>query len=66
MSKKKIINKEILKDAIKGAFIKLNPKFMMKNPVMFVVEIGFLITLFLTTLCVRSSFNKIRFSISEK
>ncbi|WP_341473368.1 potassium-transporting ATPase subunit KdpB [Clostridium estertheticum] len=48
MSKKKIITGDILKDAIKGAFIKLNPKYMMKNPVMFVVEIGFVITLFLT------------------
>ncbi|MBU3160488.1 potassium-transporting ATPase subunit KdpB [Clostridium frigoris] len=48
MSKKKIITGDILKDAIKGAFIKLNPKYMMKNPVMFVVEVGFVITLFLT------------------
>ncbi|MBX4259344.1 potassium-transporting ATPase subunit KdpB [Clostridium estertheticum] len=48
MNKKKIITGDILKDAIKGAFIKLNPKYMMKNPVMFVVEIGFVITLFLT------------------
>ena len=48
MSKKKIITGDILKDAIKGAFLKLNPKYMMKNPVMFVVEIGFIITLFLT------------------
>ena len=48
MSKKKIITGDIFKDAIKGAFIKLNPKYMMKNPVMFVVEIGFVITLFLT------------------
>jgi len=48
MSKKKIINRGILKDAIKSSFIKLNPKYMMKNPVMFVVEIGFVITLILT------------------
>ena len=48
MSKKKIITGDIFKDAIKGAFIKLNPKYMMKNPVMFVVEVGFIITLFLT------------------
>ena len=48
MSKKKIITGDILKDAFKGAFIKLNPKYMIKNPVMFVVEIGFVITLFLT------------------
>ena len=48
MSKKKIITGDIFKDAVKGAFIKLNPKYMMKNPVMFVVEVGFVITLFLT------------------
>ena len=48
MSKKKIVTVDILKEATKGAFIKLNPKYMMKNPVMFVVEIGFLVTLFLT------------------
>ena len=33
---------------MKGAFIKLNPRYMMKNPVMFVVEIGFFITLLLS------------------
>lgn len=48
MSKKKILTGDILKNAIKGAFLKLNPKYMIKNPVMFVVEIGFVITLFLT------------------
>ena len=31
-----------------GSFAKLNPRYMMKNPVMFVVEIGFFITLALT------------------
>ena len=45
---KKFITKKIFKDAIKDSFIKLNPKYMIKNPVMFVVEIGFVITLFLT------------------
>lgn len=33
---------------MKGAFVKLNPRYMMKNPVMFVVEIGFFITLLLS------------------
>ena len=47
-SKEKIFNKEILIQAIKGAVLKLNPKYMIKNPVMFVVEIGFLITFLLT------------------
>ena len=51
MSKKqntKFITPDILKGAVKGAFIKLNPRYMMKNPVMFVVEIGFFITLILS------------------
>lgn len=43
----KFITKDILGSAVKGAFIKLNPRYMMKNPVMFVVEVGFLITLVL-------------------
>lgn len=46
MSKKtktKFITHDILASSIKGAFIKLNPKYMIKNPVMFVVEIGFII-----------------------
>ena len=45
---KKFITPEILRGAVKGAFIKLNPRYMMKNPVMFVVEIGFFITLLLS------------------
>ncbi|TNU81341.1 potassium-transporting ATPase subunit KdpB [Lactococcus lactis] len=45
---KKILNQVILKSSIKGAFIKLNPAYMMKNPVMFVVEVGFTITLILS------------------
>ena len=46
--KNKLITKEIVKEAIKESFIKLNPKYMIKNPVMFVVEIGFFITLILS------------------
>ena len=46
--KKSWITKDILKSAIKDSFKKLNPKDMVKNPVMFVVEIGFIITLILT------------------
>lgn len=45
---KKLLNQGILKSSIKGAFIKLNPAYMMKNPVMFVVEAGFTITLILS------------------
>ncbi|MHC1723487.1 MAG: potassium-transporting ATPase subunit KdpB [Aminipila sp.] len=46
-SKTKFVTKDILKSSIKGAFTKLNPLYMIKNPVMFVVEIGFVITLLL-------------------
>lgn len=44
----KILSKQILKDALKDSFKKLNPLYMIKNPVMFVVEIGFFITLLLS------------------
>ena len=43
-TKTKFITKDILGSSIKGAFLKLNPKYMVKNPVMFVVEVGFLIS----------------------
>ena len=44
----KFITPEILKDALAGSFKKLDPRYMIKNPVMFVVEIGFIITLLIT------------------
>lgn len=47
-SKKSWMTKEILTNAIRDSFKKLNPKEMIKNPVMFVVEVGFIITLVLT------------------
>ncbi len=46
--KKPFITKEILRASLKGAFVKLDPRYMIKNPVMFVVEIGFVITLLLS------------------
>lgn len=42
------ITKDILKSSVKGAFQKLDPRYMIKNPVMFVVEVGFFITLLLS------------------
>jgi K+-transporting ATPase ATPase B chain len=42
--KQAIWNWEIVKRAIADAFVKLSPRKMMKNPVMFVVEIGSLLT----------------------
>ncbi len=50
MSKKqnKLITKEILNNAIKGAFLKFDQRFMVKNPVMFMVEVGSILTLILS------------------
>lgn len=51
MSKKqnqKLITPEILHQALIGSVKKLNPVYMIKNPVMFVVEVGFVISLLLT------------------
>jgi K+-transporting ATPase ATPase B chain len=45
---KKWITNKIIMDAVRGSFTKLNPVYMMKNPVMFVVEVGAVITLILT------------------
>ncbi|MGB9780178.1 MAG: potassium-transporting ATPase subunit KdpB [Caldanaerobacter sp.] len=41
-------SKEIVVGAIKNSFVKLNPLYMYKNPVMFVVEVGTFITLLAT------------------
>ena len=46
--KTKFITKDILKSSVIGAFKKLSPRYMIKNPVMFVVEVGFFITLVMT------------------
>lgn len=45
---KKLLTSDILKQALIGSVKKLDPRYMMKNPVMFVVETGFFITLLLT------------------
>lgn len=47
-TKSKFITHEILWSSIKGAFVKLNPMYMIKNPVMFVVEVGFVVCVILT------------------
>lgn len=46
--KSKFITKEIVNEAVVESFKKLNPKYMIKNPVMFIVEVGFFISLILT------------------
>ena len=47
-SKKSFITRDILKSSIIGALKKFNPVYMIKNPVMFVVEIGLIFVLVLT------------------
>ncbi|MFE5322497.1 potassium-transporting ATPase subunit KdpB [Paenibacillus sp. NPDC056579] len=44
-NRKKLLTGDIVASAIKDSFIKLNPLTMMKNPVMFVVEVGTFIVL---------------------
>ncbi|MEG0562818.1 potassium-transporting ATPase subunit KdpB [Anaerorhabdus sp.] len=44
----KLLTKKIFMDAVIGAFTKLNPKYMIKNPVMFVVEVACVLTLVLS------------------
>lgn len=46
--RKKLLTGSIVKHAVKDSFIKLNPISMMKNPVMFVVEVGTLIVLLMS------------------
>ncbi|WP_224768209.1 potassium-transporting ATPase subunit KdpB [Metabacillus idriensis] len=44
------MDKALITKAIKDSFLKLDPRIMVKNPIMFIVEIGFVLTLFLTFL----------------
>ncbi|MEH7438015.1 potassium-transporting ATPase subunit KdpB [Neobacillus drentensis] len=46
--KKTMINSDIVKQALIESFIKLDPRVMVRNPIMFVVEVGFVITLLFT------------------
>ena len=47
-SKKQLLTPAILRQALAGSFQKLNPRYLMKNPVMFVVEVGVAVTLVLS------------------
>lgn len=47
-NRKSMLTSAIMSRAIKDSFIKLNPVSMMKNPVMFVVEIGTAVVLLMT------------------
>lgn len=46
--KKKFISKDIALNAFRDSFKKLDPRNMIKNPIMFIVEIGFVIVLILS------------------
>ncbi|MDZ5607428.1 potassium-transporting ATPase subunit KdpB [Bacillus pseudomycoides] len=46
----KTMDRDIVTHAMKQSVAKLNPKVMVKNPIMFVVEIGFIITFILSFL----------------
>ncbi len=45
---KSLFQKELVTEALKQSFVKLHPKAMVKNPVMFCVEIGTLVMLIVT------------------
>ncbi|HSH25699.1 MAG TPA: potassium-transporting ATPase subunit KdpB [Massilibacterium sp.] len=44
----KSLDNKMVNQALKQSFVKLDPRKMIKNPIMFVVEIGFVITLLLS------------------
>jgi K+-transporting ATPase ATPase B chain len=48
-----LFQRDLVNEAIKQSFVKLNPKIMFKNPVMFLVEIGtvvmFIVSMFSLT-----------------
>ena len=41
-----LFQKELVNEALKQSFVKLNPKIMFRNPVMFTVEIGTFVMFF--------------------
>lgn len=47
-TKTSMLSGPIIRNAVKEAFMKLDPRVMFRNPILFVVEIGFMITLFLS------------------
>lgn len=50
IQKKKLLTGPMIQSAVKDSFVKLNPVTLMKNPVMFVVEIGTFIVLLMVLL----------------
>ena len=55
IKKKSVFRRELYQRAILDSFIKLNPRWMVRNPVMFVVEVGSLLT---TGLWIEALFGK--------
>ena len=55
LKKRSTIRRELYQRAILDSFIKLNPRWMVRNPVMFVVEVGSLLT---TALWIQALFGK--------
>jgi len=45
---KSLFQKELVQEALKQSFVKLNPKLMFKNPVMFLVWLGTLVMFFVS------------------
>ena len=50
-----LFQKDQVKESLKQSFVKLNPKMMIKNPIMFTVEVSTLIMLFVTVYSVFST-----------
>ena len=50
-----LFQKDQVKERLKQSFVKLNPKMMIKNPIMFTVEVSTLIMLFVTVYSVFST-----------
>ena len=44
IKKKSVFQRELYQRAVLDSFIKLNPRWMVRNPVMFVVEVGSVLT----------------------
>jgi K+-transporting ATPase ATPase B chain len=60
-----LLNKKIILDALRDSFIKLNPFYLIKNPVMFIVEVGAVLTsIILITELFSGNFSSFNFQIS--
>ncbi len=55
LKKRSAIRRQLYQRAVLDSFVKLNPRWMVRNPVMFVVEVGSLLT---TALWIQALFGK--------